>query len=346
MFIGYNHMTLSSILSRYNAFIIDLWGVVHDGTQLYPGAAEALAYLHAQQKPVVFLSNAPRRAAAAEANLERLGIPRTHYLQVITSGEVAYEALSPLRGEGWVRGIFNRHDHAETPPHLTSPPMGERNYCYYYLGPSKDEEIFADAPNLTRVENLADADFVLNTGYAYDFQPHDEILPLLHQLYAQALPLLCVNPDLEVVKQDGTHMLCAGALAAAYEGIGGSVHYIGKPHAPVYNAALNALNHPHPPAGAGPSLSLTEGEGRGEGASHPKGLSTHHILAIGDNPLTDILGANHYGIDSLLIAGGVLSHHHGALTEKAARILCNNDGADPTYVAAGFSLFPLPLGEG
>ncbi len=293
-------MILPEILESYRAFVIDLWGVVHDGTQLYPGAADALAYLHAQQKPVVFLSNAPRRAAAAEANLERLGIPRDHYVQVITSGEVAYAIAS---GQSPVANL--RTDH---------PIIRSSDHRYYYLGPSKDEEIFAGAPSLTRVETMADADFVLNTGYAYDFQPHEEVLPLLQELHAHSLPLLCVNPDLEVVKQDGTHMLCAGTLAAAYESIGGTVHYVGKPHAAVYDTALTTLTTDYSP------------------------LTIHHILAIGDNPLTDILGANRYGIDSLLITGGVLAHHHGALSEEKARALCTQEGAAPTYVAPRFAL--------
>ncbi len=275
-------MSIHTIIQPYDGFIIDLWGVIHDGTTLYPGAAAALEALYIAGKKAVFLSNAPRRAAFTQATLSRFGIPENHYTQVITSGEAAYQMLA--RDTGW---------------------LGTR---YYYLGPGKDENIVSELTDYIRVDSPADADFVLNTGYEFDFQPHDEVLPLLAKLYSHNLPLLCVNPDLEVVKQDGTHMLCAGTLAAAYEAMGGAVHYIGKPHATVYDEARAAL------------------------------AGCTKLLAIGDNPLTDILGANRMGIDSVLITGGVLSHHHGQISEQKALALCAEHGAHPTYVAARFSL--------
>lgn len=266
-------MALPDIAASYDAFIIDLWGVMHDGTALYPGAAEALASL--APKPVVFLSNAPRRAHKAEATLTTLGVKREHYLRVITSGEIAFDLL--------------KHE--------------KRFSRYYYLGPSKDEDILSDLPEYRSV-GMEDAEFVLNTGYEVDFQPHEAVIPTLEKLLARALPLLCVNPDYEVVKQDGTHMLCAGALAQEYARMGGRVDYIGKPHANAYEAAKQYL---------------------------PQG----RLLMIGDNPDTDIAGAKGAGIDSLLIAGGVLKVKHGTLLDAAeATRIC----PDATHVLPAFRL--------
>lgn len=315
--------TFSHLTSSYDGFIIDLWGVVHDGTQLYPGALDALKHLHDAGKPVVFLSNAPRRSHMAKDTLDRLGIPEHYYTRVITSGEVAYQRLQ--RDHGW---------------------LGTR---YYYLGPGKDENIADGLSGYTRVTTIADADFVLNTGYEVDFQPHHDVLPLLGALHNYTLPLLCVNPDMEVVKQDGTHMLCAGTLAAAYEAIGGKVVYVGKPHADVYLAAKAAVIGTAPALGKRidtltTALAVTSGV-LGEigklmaslwgSLGNPSGPK---LLAIGDNPLTDILGAGRMGIDSLLITGGVLSHHHGAISESRARELCAEHGAQPTWVAERFSV--------
>lgn len=266
-------MSLTRIAANYDAFIIDLWGVMHDGTALYPGAAEALAAL--APKPVIFLSNAPRRASKAEAVLTKLGVKREYYLRVITSGEVAFERLK-----------------------------SEKRFSnYYYLGPSKDEDILADLPAYKNVP-LEEAEFVLNTGYEYDFQPHAEVAPTLKKLIDRKLTLLCVNPDMEVVKQDGTHMLCAGTLAAAYTRMGGVVEYIGKPHTNAYEAAKEYL---------------------------PKGTT----LMIGDNPDTDIAGACGASMDSLLITGGVLKVKHGkVLSESEARDIC----PDATHVLPAFAL--------
>jgi HAD superfamily hydrolase (TIGR01459 family) len=271
--------SFTDILSSYDALIVDLWGVIHDGSTLYPGVADTLRLLHQMNKPVLFLSNAPRVAAKARENLNRLTIPPAHYLDIITSGQVAYDMLA--RDTAATRG-------------------------YYYLGPSKDEDILSGLAHYVPVEHAHSADFILCTGYEVDGQPHEEIIPVLAGLLP--LPMLCVNPDMEVVKQDGTQWLCAGAVAAEYTKMGGRVAYVGKPFPEVYDACKAML-----------------GSGR--------------ILCVGDNPATDIKGANDAGMDSLLITGGVLGHRYGAdFSEANAREICRIAGVTPTYVMAGFAL--------
>ena len=265
-------------LSQYDALIVDLWGVIHDGDKLYPGVAETLALLHKMNLPVLFLSNAPRVAEKAKKNLDRLQIPPAHYVDIITSGQVGHDILA-------------------------ADPRPKR---YYYLGPGKDEDIIADIAHYTKTSEPQEADFILCTGYEYDGQPHDEILPLLPQLLH--LPMVCVNPDMEVVKQDGTEWLCAGAVAAEFSKLGGRVAYIGKPFPEVYAACKRIL-----------------GEGR--------------FLCVGDNPATDIKGANDAGMDSLLITGGILKTRYGeAITEADAREICRIAGVKPNYVLPAFQL--------
>jgi HAD superfamily hydrolase (TIGR01459 family) len=266
------------IISNYDALIVDLWGVIHDGTTLYPGVAETLRVLHELNKPVVFLSNAPRLSTKARKNLIALNIPDNHYLDIVTSGQVAHDLL------------------AATPAQKK----------YYYLGPSKDEDVLDDLLNYKKVAEPQEADFILCTGYEFDGQPHEEIVPLLLQLLP--LPLLCINPDMEVVKQDGSHFMCAGAVAAEYSRLGGRVTYIGKPFPDVYRVAKAML-----------------GQGR--------------FLAAGDNPATDIKGANDAGLDCLLVTGGVLAARYGsAIGEAEAREICGIAGVKPTYVLPGFRL--------
>lgn len=268
-------MNFQDIAAKYDGFIIDLWGVVHDGSALYPGAAETIAWLHGQGKPVVFLSNAPRVSAKAIAVLDRMGIPRAQYIDVITSGQVAHD---------WLKGGAN---------------LGSK---YFYLGPGKDEDIIGDLPNYQRVTSTLDADFVLNTGFQYDYQPEREIEPFLKKLVDERRPFVCVNPDMEVVKQDGSEMLCAGKVADTYEKLGGRVTYIGKPHGKVYDVCRKLL---------------------------PRG----RVLAVGDNLLTDIKGANAASIDALLITGGILKARHKKLLEPAeALAACGQAGVTANYV--------------
>jgi len=271
--------TIQEKLDSYDALIVDLWGVIHDGSTMYPGAADSLALLHKMNKPVLFLSNAPRVAEKARKNLDRLGVPPSHYLDIVTSGQVAYDMLAK-----------------ETAPRR-----------YYYLGPGKDEDILSGLDQFTTVPDPQMADFVLCTGYEEDGQPHEEIIPLLAQMLH--LPMFCVNPDMEVVKQDGTQWLCAGAVAAEFSKMGGRVAYVGKPFPDVYAVCRGILG------------------------------SAQRILAVGDNPVTDIKGANDAGIDSLLITGGVLKSRYGEdISENDARQICGVAGVSPTYVLPGFIL--------
>lgn len=278
-------LTIDSLRASYGAVIIDLWGVIHDGTSLYPHAYSSLKHIKQAGLSIVLLSNAPRRAKKAKSNLDALGITPDLYDHVITSGEAAYQRFS--HQPDW---------------------LGQR---YYYLGPSKDEDILSELDDYSRVENPADADFILNTGFEIDFQPEADIMPTLERLAALSLPLVCVNPDREVVKRDGTYMLCAGIVAAHYQALGGSVHYIGKPYQTVYEHAFSLLGNPSP----------------------------ERILAIGDTAATDILGANRAGIDAMLITGGVLAlHYPKGISDEASQALCHAIGAHARYIAPLFDL--------
>lgn len=268
--------SLDALALNYDAFIIDLWGVLHDGTELYDGALETLNALKARHKKIILLSNAPRKTDKVIHTLERLGIEAECYDALITSGQAAHDMLA--RSNQW-------------------------GLNYYYLGPGKDEDVIDDLPYKKTID-LERASFVLNAGFEEDFQETDAILPTLDQLLKAKLPLICINPDLEVVKQDGTRMWCAGWVARYYEQMGGNVTYIGKPYPLVYEEAFAA-----------------------------SGTSPARTLAIGDNLLTDILGANHANIDSLLITGGILKSEHGTIPDDALRLLCDEAGAHPTFVA-------------
>jgi HAD superfamily hydrolase (TIGR01450 family) len=291
--------SFQEIISNYDALIVDLWGVIHDGDRLYPGVADTLRLLHELNKPVVFLSNAPRVSAKAQKNLDRLGIPRAHYLEIVTSGQVAHDLLARMEGGA------TSPSRANLPPAASGSPSAAhtKKTRYYYLGPSKDEDILSDLHAYEKADE-AHADFILCTGYEFDGQPHEEIIPLLAQLIH--LPMLCVNPDMEVVKQDGTEWLCAGRVAAEFSALGGRVSYIGKPFGEAYQVCK-----------------LLVGNSR--------------TLCVGDNPITDIKGANDAGFDSLLITGGVMKTRYGdALTESDAREVCRIAGVTPTYVLDGF----------
>jgi len=128
------------------------------------------------------------------------------------------------------------------------------------------------------------------------------------------LPMICVNPDLMVIKKTGQEMLCAGVLAQEYQKLNGKVHFFGKPHQEVYDILFQKL-----------------GLGKKD---------SEQIIAVGDGMETDILGANKAGIDSVLIAGGILANrvevNYGQLpNESKLKKIFSEYGFKAKFVIAG-----------
>jgi HAD superfamily hydrolase (TIGR01459 family) len=214
-------MSFAEIAERYDGFIIDLWGVVHNGVRPYPGVLNCLANLRALGKPVVFLSNAPRRAASVAKALATMGIGPDLYTAIMSSGEAVHLALRDRTDE--------------------FAQLGE---TFIHLGPERDRDIFETLP-LTQVENPAEAGFLLNTGPddllgAQDPAPYS---PILEACLRARLAMVCANPDLEVIR-DGVRILCAGALAETYRAAGGQVIQRGKPDPAIYIPTLALLGTP------------------------------------------------------------------------------------------------------
>lgn len=207
---------LSALLPHYDGFILDLWGVIHDGGTAYPGAVGALKLLQENSKRWVFLSNAPRRSAVITANMVDMGIPEELARPVISSGEVVHQAMRDRR----------------------DPDMARLGTALYHLGPDRDRSVF-DTLDIQEVDAIAKADFILNTGLLdFDHKPNDYDAQYKEGV-ACGLPMVCANPD-RVVIREGRRIFCAGAMADRYIELGGSVIWRGKPDATVYRACLDA----------------------------------------------------------------------------------------------------------
>ncbi len=242
------------LAADYDGFIVDLWGVIHDGVTPLPGAVDCLTGLRQAGKRAILLSNAPRRARQVREQLRELGIADTLYDSVMTSGEASHLALRD-RADPFFAGLGRRVLH---------------------LGPERDRPIL-EGLDLVRVDDPAAADFVLNTG-PDDHRAPEPIAAFEAELQAcraAGLPMLCANPDLEVLR-GGLRILCAGALAHRYAAIGGTVRSFGKPDPAIYVAILAELELPR-----------------------------NRVLAVGDALRTDIAGAEAAGIDSAWVLGGI-----------------------------------------
>jgi HAD superfamily hydrolase (TIGR01459 family) len=201
----------STIADRYDALLCDVWGVLHNGREAYPGVADALSKFRAKGGHVLLLSNAPRPSTRLPAMLQRLGIPSDAYDGILTSGDATREVLT-------------NHTYGRA--------------CYH-IGPERDLPLF-DGTNISLVDE-EHAGFVLVTGpFNDEVEGPEDYREQFTRLAARGIPLLCANPDI-VVERGPRHIYCAGSLARLYEELGGAATYFGKPHGPVYGTARHRL---------------------------------------------------------------------------------------------------------
>lgn len=208
---------MRELAPSYDGFILDLWGVVHDGTAPFPGVLDCMERLLGAGKRVVLLSNAPRRSEDVKRRIATIGVPERLYHGVMSSGE-----------ETWL------HLHRRDDPFYAA--LGRR--CLH-IGSDRDLEM-RDELDLAFVDQPEAADFILNTGPAGWEDSIEDYAPVLHAAQERHLPMVCANPDLVVI-HNGKPALCAGALAEHYEEIGGRVRWHGKPYPSVYGSCVGLL---------------------------------------------------------------------------------------------------------
>ena len=278
------------LADRFDGFILDLWGVIHDGVNAFPHAVDCLTQLRAAGKRTLLLSNVPRPNDAAQAMMRRMGIPDDLYTDILTSGEAVRRAL-------------------QRPPDLWWAELGQR---VFHLGPERDRGVL-EGLSLAKVEHPADANFVLNTGPDDHRNPTEmaEFEDVLQDSARYHLPMICANPDLQVIR-GGVRVLCAGSLALRYQELGGDVRSIGKPDPTIYQPVLESLALPVP-----------------------------RILAVGDALHTDIAGAASVDIASCWVLGGIhgesLVADSGGFDQVKAAAMAHEAGQTPIATVPRFS---------
>lgn len=261
--------SLAEISHAYRAVFCDLWGCLHNGKTPFPEAVAALQAFRAKGGLVVLVTNAPRPRPSIVAQLDRLGVPRDAWDEVVSSGDAAQYAL--------ITGAVGRN--------------------VYFIGADKDEPFFTDfsddlkpilakEPPLNRVP-LEEAEGIVCTGPFDDLvETPEDYAETLAFAKSRNMKLLCANPDIEV-DMGHQRIYCAGAIAQAYDQLGGESLYFGKPHAPIYDLARRRV-------------SLMD-----------KTITDAEILCIGDGILTDIQGGVSEGLDTLFVTSGLAAAHFG-----------------------------------
>lgn len=270
---------LSEIADLYDVLICDVWGVLHDGTVAYPGAAEALRAWRIAGKRVILLSNAPRPGASVATQLARYGYQagaEGHYDRILTSGDATRAAIA-------------------------SGAYGQK---LLHLGPERDAPLIEGLP--VSLVSLDDSEFVLCSGlYDDERETAEDYEGRLQAMAGRGLTMLCANPDITVMR--GSKIIhCAGALAARYRELGGEVVYFGKPHPPVYaqcRALANRLIFSSETGGEVPRL-LVIGDGLHTDIAGAQGAAIDSVLVLGGIH-ADALGFTE-GVDMAAIDPAVL----------------------------------------
>ena len=242
---------IEPLAAGYDLMLCDVWGVLHNGRDVFDGAVEACGRFRTNGGTVILISNSPRPCAHLVRQLDRLGVAREAYDGAVTSGDVTHARLKERAG---LRVL--------------------------HLGPERDKGIFEGLD--IAFATAQEAEIVVCSGlYDDTSETPGDYADLLNQLKRLDLTMICANPDL-MVERGAVLVYCAGALAQAYEEIGGEVVYAGKPYRPIYDIAL----------ARGADLRGAE-------------IERARVLAVGDSLNTDIAGAAGAGIDAIYVASGL-----------------------------------------
>ena len=212
--------SLNEIIYDYDTFIIDQWGVMHDGISGYPKAIECINYLYEKNKNLIIISNSSKRSNSSRKRLPEIGFNPDNFKKVITSGEMIWNLINNLQ--------FNEN----------------KNNCFHIFDNTKEDGLkFRDGlNNINFVEKLSDANFILACTPYQNSKPIDYI-PLLQESLKYNLTMYCANPDFETVeKNNKSKIFCMGMISELYKNMGGNVIILGKPEIAIYIEATNIID--------------------------------------------------------------------------------------------------------
>lgn len=251
--------SLVEIAKDYRTFFFDMYGVIFNGIDFYPGVAELFLELKNQGKQIAILSNATTISSRFVTKYAEYGIIKgVHYDQFITSGDVLKAKIDD--------GYFEK---------LT----GKKDYRFYILG--RDNPLLFEHIADRQTHELDGADLMYVSSLEVDDQAAlslDKFLPDMHRALDRKLPLVCANPDLFAFRGDLKYIR-GGTVANWYKAHGGFVDYIGKPYTEIYRYALNGTQ-------STPAHALMVGDTLGTDIVGAKNAAMDSVLIIGKGSMT------------------------------------------------------------
>jgi len=207
--------SLTDIINQYDVFILDQWGVMHDGIKGYVQAIKCVEKLHKEKKDIIIISNSSKRKDTTIKRLPSLGFDPKHFMEVATSGEMIWQSMNN-----------ESHDFTKNL---------EKNCYHMYDQDKEDGKYFISGlEKFNFVEKIEDANFILACTPFSGYNVIDYI-PLLTKALDKKLPFICANPDYESVENNpGEINICMGTIAQLYKSLGGEIFILGKPEIDIY----------------------------------------------------------------------------------------------------------------
>ena len=284
--------SISDIISLYDVFILDQWGVMHDGYKGYDCAINSVEKLIKENKKLIIISNSSKRKNSSIGRLKSLGFDKNHFIEVMTSGEMIWQEIST--------SIDNYGNNIKN--------------CFHIYNSSKEDglEFRNGLEEFNFVSKINDANFILACTPFENTEPIDYI-PILKDALDMNLVMFCANPDFVTIeKNNDKNIYCMGTIADLYNHMGGKVVILGKPSKEIYEESCKKIED----------------------------FNKSKIVAIGDSIDHDILGANNFNIDSVLISTGIHKDLFDNGPEIGLKEIKNIKKSDfsPTFVCENFSI--------
>ncbi len=212
--------SILDIIDSYDNFILDQWGVMHDGKTGYKHAIDAVRYLENKNKKLFIISNSSKRKKSSQDRLSKLGFNKNSFINLLTSGEMIWQTIH--------QEYFNFLD---------------KKKCFHICDISKEDGLdFRKGLNLTYTENIAESELILACTPFPDMHAIDYI-PILDKAKENKLIMYCANPDFETVeKKNNQNIFCMGVIAEIYKKMGGEVIIKGKPDISIYIKSTESLD--------------------------------------------------------------------------------------------------------
>ncbi len=205
---------INEIIHLYDFFILDQWGVMHDGKYGYDHAIKSVDKLIKENKKLIIISNSSKRRSNSISKLKFLGFDKNNFIEVMTSGEMIWQEL------------FNS---------IKNYGVNLKNCFHIYNDSVSDSlDFIKDLDGFNFVNNIEKSDFILACTPFKNTLPIDYIPILTHALKLDLI-MFCANPDfitIEYNKNEANYLI--GTIAEMYKYMGGKVIILGKPSKKIY----------------------------------------------------------------------------------------------------------------